>query len=122
MLPGDVERVRVNLNARAGGMPLVVAFSMAPLAVVLQCTLSKEMHTDCSACRGKDKRCDDCLAKARRYMRRYQSGMKERYLARGAASVRSTLIEHFLRIGNGEMTGYTAAEIVRQLSTGTSAG
>ena len=89
---------------------------MAPLPVVLQCNLSKEMPNDCAGCRGKEKRCDDCLAKARRYMRGYQSGMKARYLARGSAVLREALVEHFMRIGNGELTGYTAVAIIRQLS------
>lgn len=74
------------------------------------------MPNDCAACRGKEQRCDACLAYARRYMRGYQSGMKQRYFARGVQAMRQRLIDQFRVVGGNEMTGYTAAEIVRVIS------
>lgn len=49
-------------------------------------------------------------------MRGYQSGMKQRYFARGVQAMRQRLIEQFRVVGGNEMTGYTAAEIVRVIS------
>ena len=74
------------------------------------------MPNDCANCRGKEKRCGECLAYARRYMRGYQSGMKQRYFARGVQAMRQRLIDQFRVVAGNEMTGYTAAEIVRVIS------
>jgi hypothetical protein len=46
---------------------------------------------------------------------RSTSGQKksERAFNRGFETLRQDLLQHFQRIGHGEMNGYTAAEIVK---------
>lgn len=71
----------------------------------------------CQDCRGNGKQCQKCLERTAAYNREYYAGQRRRLLLRGAAGLRTKLIEQFTRIGRAEMTGYTAAEIVREISS-----
>jgi hypothetical protein len=73
----------------------------------------------CSSCHHAEARdgqrtCAGCHAE---YMRWYRKTAQRRVLEkayrRGLEALRADLLQHFQRIGKGEMTGYTAAEIVK---------